>query len=96
MEDKLLTLDQTAKYLGVTKQTLRNWDKRGVLTPATVIGTLKHRRYTQRQLEDFVSLSEEVGQDKQDYRNRYYRVVHLVRELHKSIGKALQRLEKHV
>lgn len=32
MERKYLTINDTAKILGVTPLTLRNWDKKGVLT----------------------------------------------------------------
>jgi len=32
MERRYLTIKETAKILGVTPLTLRNWDKRGVLT----------------------------------------------------------------
>ena len=31
--DKLLTIGQAAKVLGVTVQTMRNWDKKGLLKP---------------------------------------------------------------
>ncbi len=41
---ELLTLEQTAQILGVSKWSLRNWDKEGRLI-ALRIGSGKHRRY---------------------------------------------------
>ena len=34
MESKYITIKQAAKVLGVSALTLRNWDKKGLLTPA--------------------------------------------------------------
>ena len=34
MEKKYLTVKEAARYLGVTPLTLRNWDKKGKLSPA--------------------------------------------------------------
>lgn len=33
MEKRYLTIQEATKILGVTTLTLRNWDKRGILTP---------------------------------------------------------------
>lgn len=41
--DRLLKIDEAAALLGVTSQTLRNWDKSGKLKPARTDGG--HRRY---------------------------------------------------
>ena len=41
---ELLTIGQAAKVLGVTLNTLRNWEKRGVLIPYRV-GPRQDRRY---------------------------------------------------
>jgi DNA-binding transcriptional MerR regulator len=45
--DVLLTIDQVATQLGVSQQTIRNWDAQGKLVPAerTAAG---HRRYSQQ------------------------------------------------
>lgn len=48
-EDELLTIDDAASLLGVSKQTLRNWEAKGKLIPTrTIVG--KHRRYTRSQI----------------------------------------------
>lgn len=43
-QQKLLTLDQTAKVLNVHKNTLRKWDKKGLLK-AVRFGERKDRRF---------------------------------------------------
>lgn len=45
MSDKLLNINQTAQYLNVSKETLRNWDKDKKLIPLKTSGG--HRRYKQ-------------------------------------------------
>ena len=42
--NELLSIDQAAELLGVSLQTLRNWDKQGKLTPASRTAG-NHRRY---------------------------------------------------
>lgn len=44
----MYTIGQFAKLIGVTTQTLRNWDKSKILTPITLES--KHRRYTDEHL----------------------------------------------
>ena len=41
--DKLLSISKTASILGVSGETLRNWDREGKLTPVKTAGG--HRRY---------------------------------------------------
>jgi len=49
IEEALLSIDQVATQLGVSSQTIRNWEKQGVLVPVqkTEGG---HRRYSQSQI----------------------------------------------
>ncbi|MBI2797728.1 helix-turn-helix domain-containing protein [Candidatus Saccharibacteria bacterium] len=49
---ELLTIGEAAKLLKVHPNTLRNWDKQGILKPAR-IGTKKLRRYKR---EDILKL----------------------------------------
>lgn len=50
MEDRLLTITEAAKFLGVSLDTLRRWDKSGKLVAIRKDGGT-HRYYTQRDLE---------------------------------------------
>lgn len=43
MEEKLYNIAEAAEMLGVSKNTLRNWDKSGVFKPVLTYGN--HRRY---------------------------------------------------
>lgn len=52
MVDKYLTAKEAAGFLGVSVQTLRNWDDNGYLKASRTIGG--HRRYLDDDLEDFV------------------------------------------
>jgi excisionase family DNA binding protein len=47
-EDARLSIDQAATMLGVSKQTLRNWEKSGKLVPERTEGG--HRRYREGQV----------------------------------------------
>ena len=51
-KEKCIKIGEAAKYLGVTTQTLRNYEKKGLLVP-TVIRDSGHRLYTLTQLDDF-------------------------------------------
>lgn len=52
--EELLTLNETAKILKVHPNTLRLWDKKGVLK-AVRIGVKKVRRYKKEDIEKFIS-----------------------------------------
>jgi len=52
--EKLLTLMEAAKILKVHPNTLRNWDKKGIL-PAIRIGEKKARRYQKKDVEKFIN-----------------------------------------
>ena len=52
MNDKLFNIEQTAQYLNVSKETLRNWDKNNKLIPLKTSGG--HRRYKQSELDTFI------------------------------------------
>jgi excisionase family DNA binding protein len=50
---ELLTLKEASLYLKCHQNTLRQWDKKGIL-PAIRIGERKVRRYRKEDLEKFV------------------------------------------
>lgn len=55
--EELLTINQAAKILNVKPQTLRRWDKLGVLK-AVRVGTRRgvgDRRYHRKDIEDYIS-----------------------------------------
>lgn len=52
---ELLTLEEACTYLKCHPNTLRQWDKKGIL-PAIRIGERKVRRYKKEDLEKFVQL----------------------------------------
>jgi len=52
--EELLTLGEAAKVLKVHPNTLRLWDKKGVLT-AIRIGVKKVRRYKREDIEKFIN-----------------------------------------
>lgn len=52
--EKLLTIKEAAEILSVHANTLRLWDKKGILV-AIRIGEKKIRRYRQSDLEKFIS-----------------------------------------
>lgn len=54
MEEKLLTISQSAEYLGVSLNTLRRWDKSGKLIAIKKDGGT-HRYYREQDLEIFAS-----------------------------------------
>ena len=55
--EELLTLKQAAKILSASTQTLRRWDKQGILK-AVRVGTRKgvgDRRYKKKDIENYIS-----------------------------------------
>ena len=50
---ELLTLEEASTYLKCHPNTLRQWDKKGIL-PAIRIGERRARRYKKEDLEKFV------------------------------------------
>ena len=52
---KYYTISQFAKLIGKTTQTLRNWDKEGVLKPHHVTAS-GYRYYSQEQLNHFLGI----------------------------------------
>lgn len=50
---ELLTLEEASAYLKCHPNTLRSWDRKGIL-PAIRIGVRKVRRYKKEELEKFV------------------------------------------
>ncbi len=54
---ELLTLEEASAYLKCHPNTLRSWDRKGIL-PAIRIGVRKVRRYKKQDLEKFVQSPE--------------------------------------
>lgn len=52
--EKFYTISQFAKAIGVHPQTLRRWDKQGVLKPQ-IRSLGKQRRYTQEQVDQYLA-----------------------------------------
>lgn len=55
--EELLTIKQAAKILNVSTQTLRRWDKQGILK-AVRVGRRKgvgDRRYRKKDIEEYIS-----------------------------------------
>ena len=50
---ELLTLEEASAYLKCHPNTLRSWDRKGIL-PAIRIGVRKARRYKKDELEKFI------------------------------------------
>lgn len=50
--EKLLTLEETSKILGVAKVTLRRWDKSGKFKALRTVGNA--RRYSENDINDFI------------------------------------------
>lgn len=75
MEEKLLSISEAAKILGVSIDTLRRWDKSGKLIAIRKDGGT-HRYYVQKDLEVFASdltkLSYEWTRDGFDLPDRFY------------------------
>ncbi len=58
MEKRYLTIKEAAEYLGVSPLTLRNWDKKGKLSP-TRHPMNNYRAYDKRDLEALYKKLEE-------------------------------------
>lgn len=56
MKNKILNIKEASEYLNVSKDTLRNWDKSGVLKSHKTNGG--HRRYFINELNDFIGKKE--------------------------------------
>lgn len=54
--EELLTLNEASKILKVHPNTLRSWDKKGILK-ALRIGVKKVRRYKKADIENFIKQS---------------------------------------
>lgn len=52
-DSKLLKISETAKLLNVHPNTLRKWDKKGILV-AVRFGDRKDRRYRKEDIEKFI------------------------------------------
>jgi excisionase family DNA binding protein len=55
--EKLLSLSEAAKILGVTTQTLRNWDRAGKIKTIRTLGA--HRRISVSEIEKLQQTKEE-------------------------------------
>jgi excisionase family DNA binding protein len=61
-EQHYLTLVEVSKMLNVHPNTLRNWDKEGILK-ATRIGIKKIRRYEKSDIDDFIQKTNKKGEN---------------------------------
>ena len=52
--DRLLTLNETAKILNVSKETLRNWDNSGKLVAIRTEGG--HRKYLESKIHEYIGI----------------------------------------
>lgn len=50
---KHIKIGEAAEMIGCSTQTLRNYERKGILVPDTVFET-GHRRYTVEQIETFI------------------------------------------
>ena len=61
MNDKLLTIQEAAKVLGVSTKTMRRWDASGRLSPQRTVGN--QRRYSMPTLEEFLKQKKTASQN---------------------------------
>ena len=59
---KQLSIGDAAKYIGVSRDTLRRWEKKGKILPKR--SPTNRRYYTQEQLDTLLSKPKTVGQTK--------------------------------
>jgi excisionase family DNA binding protein len=61
MNNNLLNIKEASKYLNISQETLRNWDKSGKLPPIKTVGG--HRRYQKEKLDELIGIinKEEVS-----------------------------------
>lgn len=60
----MMTISEAAKFLGVSIQTLRNWDKNGILRSIKLHS--KHRRYLIEDLTNYINDRRSEGLQKSD------------------------------
>lgn len=53
LNEEYIKSGEAAKFFGVSVQTLRNWQDRGILVPEQIYPS-GHRKYSRRQLEEFL------------------------------------------
>jgi putative resolvase len=53
MQDKILSISEAARYLGVFPLTLRNWEKKGMLKAFRTLGG--HRRFKKSELDKIIN-----------------------------------------
>jgi len=56
MMDRMISISETARIIGVTTRTLKRWDKEGILKVYRTLGN--HRRYKFSEVEAFLGVSE--------------------------------------
>ena len=56
-KEKFMTIGEVSRELGVHKDTLRNWEKKGVIKPVRV-GPRKDRKY---RMADVAKIVDEIG-----------------------------------
>ncbi len=53
VQDKILSISEAARYLGVFPLTLRNWEKKGMLKAFRTLGG--HRRFKKSDLDKIIN-----------------------------------------
>jgi putative resolvase len=53
----MLSINEASKLLGVTKRTLRNWEKKGKISPYRTPGG--HRRYDKEELLKVMNINDQ-------------------------------------
>ena len=56
MDEKLIHVTQVKEILGATLDTLKNWEKRGILKPIRIGGG--HRRYKESDIKKLIEESQ--------------------------------------
>ena len=87
----LFTIKDAAKYLNVSQDTLRKWDRDGKLKPLKTCG--KHRRYLLSSLNNIIGINEEKTIEKQPTITAVYsRVSSHDQKQHGDLDRQCQRL----
>ena len=94
--DKLYSIAKTAEILGVSDETLRNWDKEGKLIPIHTKGG--HRRYKESQINTFLGVEPISAKAEKKLKNKvaiYGRVSSHDQKQKGDLDRQLQRLSEY-
>ncbi|MFH2137519.1 MAG: helix-turn-helix domain-containing protein [Candidatus Omnitrophota bacterium] len=90
MSEKILSISEAAKYLGVFPLTLRNWEKKGLLRSFRTPGG--HRRYKKSELDRIMGVDREEDKIKETIRKLEEIQFHNGRQ--EKINKVIESLKK--